>query len=842
MRAALFQFVFVAALVAAPAVTAQTSDAAHQQFVFAYRLLQRGEQDMAAKAFDEFLGKFPTDEKRGDAMYYRAMLARQDRDLRTAKKLIEDVPETKFVPLHAVQLLQGQVYTDLRDYRSALAALEKIRTDKLDPTLLASVLYMKGVAARETDNLKAAESHLSAAAQIKSALKGRALLDLARVRTRNEQPKEALDALKQCIELNDPALTAEAARFAGDLAYNLGNFDDAISHYERVITDYATSSHFGPAVLGVLWSRFANRQYDAVHDSIDKWKDKLAVEQRFTAWYLNGSAYQEEGRHKEAVGWFDAALRTTRKVSIEDNLLYKKAVSAAALKQYDWMEDALALLRKRHPGSPRMADALFLEAVTEAERGKATSAAAKLTSIIEKGPTHQYYAQAILERAKLYELNDRLEPAAEDYRAYLALESNESAETPTKSLHYAGVHLLAIYATLDKHDEAAAIADELLGRDDLTPLIEQEVLYRKAVNDVQRKQFRSAMQTLRTLFKKHPENLYLAEAHYYRGLLTMSLESAEDALDDLRRAADAEHLDKPLRINALRLVAVQQLKAESWDDAAASLKRIEKLAGLDGLRADEKLWLARHMLEAGQPRETGKYVTSLLNEAKTLPRSQQTEAWMLAARSLKQLDDFDAAIKAYQRVIARGGQFELNARVQLADAYAASGQIDQAVEEYKTLFNVADSAIAANAMYSLGDLYRKAGADHASHNEDAKARDAYETARSYLLRLILTFGQGEEDKDLKARAELSPRVELAMIDAAEIARTLGLKDKARDHYAELAATFSGSPYGEYGKAMVRALDNKPNEAASILRQIREKEGLDERLARRVRDQIAALER
>jgi len=43
----------------------------------------------------------PTDEKRGDAMYYRAMLARQDRDLRTAKKLIEDVPETKFVPLHS---------------------------------------------------------------------------------------------------------------------------------------------------------------------------------------------------------------------------------------------------------------------------------------------------------------------------------------------------------------------------------------------------------------------------------------------------------------------------------------------------------------------------------------------------------------------------------------------------------------------------------------------------------------------------------------------------------------------------------------------------------------------
>ncbi|MFK7790679.1 MAG: hypothetical protein AB8C95_14450, partial [Phycisphaeraceae bacterium] len=50
------------------------SDAEHQQFLFAYKLLQRGEVADAASEFDEYLGKFPNGAKLGDAQYYRALL------------------------------------------------------------------------------------------------------------------------------------------------------------------------------------------------------------------------------------------------------------------------------------------------------------------------------------------------------------------------------------------------------------------------------------------------------------------------------------------------------------------------------------------------------------------------------------------------------------------------------------------------------------------------------------------------------------------------------------------------------------------------------------------------
>ena len=59
-------------LFAAPA--AAQSDAAHQQFLFAYKLLQRGDDRLAAAGFDEYLGDFPQDDKRGDAHSARNVL------------------------------------------------------------------------------------------------------------------------------------------------------------------------------------------------------------------------------------------------------------------------------------------------------------------------------------------------------------------------------------------------------------------------------------------------------------------------------------------------------------------------------------------------------------------------------------------------------------------------------------------------------------------------------------------------------------------------------------------------------------------------------------------------
>ncbi|MEX0744547.1 MAG: hypothetical protein WD118_03000, partial [Phycisphaeraceae bacterium] len=78
--------------------------AAHEQFLFAYKLLQRGEDRLAADAFDDYLGNFPQDEKRGDGLYYRALLHRRAGENQPAVDLLDDVPATQIVPGYAVDL------------------------------------------------------------------------------------------------------------------------------------------------------------------------------------------------------------------------------------------------------------------------------------------------------------------------------------------------------------------------------------------------------------------------------------------------------------------------------------------------------------------------------------------------------------------------------------------------------------------------------------------------------------------------------------------------------------------------------------------------------------------
>ena len=64
-----------------PAAPAVSSAAAHQQFVFAYRVLQRTQQnndprdlELAADAFDEYLGRFPDDNKKADALFFLSLI------------------------------------------------------------------------------------------------------------------------------------------------------------------------------------------------------------------------------------------------------------------------------------------------------------------------------------------------------------------------------------------------------------------------------------------------------------------------------------------------------------------------------------------------------------------------------------------------------------------------------------------------------------------------------------------------------------------------------------------------------------------------------------------------
>jgi len=198
-----------------PGAALAQSDAEHQQFLFAYKLLQRGDTEEAAAEFQEYLGSFPNGDKLGDAQYYRALLYRKAGDNERAAAMLEIAAEPTLVPGYAVKLLQGQTLSDLGKYEEALTALESIDATELEANVAVSAYYLRGLAYRGADNLDAAATALADAAELETPMRGRALLDLAKVQALMDKPTEALATLDKCIEAADAASLAEASRFAG---------------------------------------------------------------------------------------------------------------------------------------------------------------------------------------------------------------------------------------------------------------------------------------------------------------------------------------------------------------------------------------------------------------------------------------------------------------------------------------------------------------------------------------------------------------------------------------------------------------------------------------------------
>ena len=303
------------------------NEAAHNQFVLAYRLYQKGETILAAEAFDEYLGKYADAEKRGDALYYRALLAHEAGEQTRAASLLENVPATKLLEAHLVLLLRGKVLTDLHQYKEALRCLEGISIDPLGPITRSSLFYLRGLAYRGAKNPQAAAAALSKAAEIDGPLRARALLDLARVQLHAQDRDGALTSIRQCLDVKDPSATPEAACLGADLSFEMGRYDDAIKLYEIVVNGHQSSPHFESAIEGVFWSYYQAKLYEVLLDAFNVLKETIPGPRRVTIWYLAASAHQELGNHGAASANLEAILFTAAASPIHDKVLYKLAVS-----------------------------------------------------------------------------------------------------------------------------------------------------------------------------------------------------------------------------------------------------------------------------------------------------------------------------------------------------------------------------------------------------------------------------------------------------------------------------------------------------------------------------------
>lgn len=799
-------------------VQTTVNDVAHQDFVFAYRLLQKGETVLAIEAFDEFLGKFPRDEKRGDALYFRAMLAHQDGDYVNAATFLENVPAPRVVPGYAVDLLRGQVLTDLQRYEDALRSLEKIPLDALGPMTKASVLYLRGLAYRGAKNLPAAAEALRATVQVEVPLRSRALLDLARVQIQLQEFDDAIETIRQSLTLNDPAVSPEAARIAGDISYQQKHYTQAVEFYRRILTAHQGSPHFAAALEGVLWSDYQAKQYEALLETFETFKSTLTPARLVTAWYLAASAHQELGQHEPALAILEAIRIAAGGTPIQDKVLYKLAASQYELDQIEAMYRTLSRLRQMHPKSAMNNNAVLLLALVDAKQDEAVRGISRLSSLLEKQPDQPVHRQAMWQRAALYEQNQQPEQAIDDYDRYVVIGGSE------QRMIHALLRLIDLNYQLHHYDRVRDNTAQLLEKE-IDPAVEQEALYRQALALIKLEEVDLALEAIQTLNEKYPQNAYQHEARYYQGLLLLMQEKPDEAVRSLLGAADSEDLDPPLRANALRLAA-QHLRNGNERGAADAMLQLEKIVGIENLLPSERFWLGRYLVrEKNQPKQGLARLRSLLDSPQ-VPTKIQIDALLVGGEAWRSLNDFDAAATAFRQVVALGAGSDLAARLELARTLAAAGKTPEALVEYAGLFNAQDP-FAVESLYASARIYRDLAVQRKRSSEPSGADSAKKKARKLLKRLVLLYPFA------------SPLVEMSFLELAEIALERGDADGAAGEWADLATKYPDTPYAMYARAMRALQHNKLGEAQFLLHKLGGQK-LDDRLTRRVMTQLQEL--
>ncbi|MFH1067874.1 MAG: tetratricopeptide repeat protein [bacterium] len=485
-------------------------------------------------------------------------------------------------------------------------------------------------------------------------------------------------------QTKDPALKAEAAVRAGNLAYALKKYKDAAAFFEKARGEDAPQFWKELAHLGLVQSRFALADYEAVAKVFDEVKPHFPAQARAQAFFLTAESYRLLKKNKEALNQYDSILKEFPKDAVAEPSAWARLLLLQETKSPLFLSETEAFPAS-FPQSPHLAFVEMMRADVFFKEGKFDVCAPMYEKL--SGDKAVQSAEEAVRAAVLFRWGSSVF-ALRKFEAAERVWNDFLKQFPRHEQASDALWMLAqSYQALKKIDEARAALDKLLKEN---PSFKQRetALWQAALLAGDQKDNAAMKKRLEELLDKFPQTQWAADAHHW---LAFCL--SQEKRDDLAK----QHWEKARLLDPKTYagIVMQQLirialqeknlvaltaEVEKYDQWLAERNKLPEKDNkpMPSISPDVIEWMAQEFAASADPSRAEKYYRRVL--AQSADAAQQRRAQVGLGSLFSKLQKWADAAREWETFRSRfPKEADHNTALEsLAEAYIHFERLDEA--------------------------------------------------------------------------------------------------------------------------------------------------------------------
>ncbi len=586
------------------------------------------------------------------------------------EKFLNEYPNSSYKN-EAEQYLSN-IYLTTKNYKAAIVSLEKIKNKSI--ILLKAyqrVLFFRGAELLNDGQLNQADSFFNKA-----------------------------------IENNyNQEIYAKSLFWKGEIAYQQGNYDDAMKDYNLFLTCLAATQteEYCMAFYNLGYAQYSNKLYSLALKNflLFEQQDLQGIDKKIVVDAANrtGDCYYMVSNLSKAIAYYDKVIEN--KDFDADYALYQKAQSQSGLRMYDARIATLETLMSNYPNSIYTLDAQIEIANTYQLTGNNKKAEDLYLDFIEKNPKSPYLKTSMLKLGGIYFNTDQDEKALDMYKQIVKkYPKSDEAGTALKNIE-------SIYSSSGKIDEFFVYVKNVSFAN-ITVEHQDTITYNAAAEKYFNKDFEAARKGFNAYIERFPKGVFATQAHYYLAEIAFRKSDDDVALTNYEYVIQ-NPLDQ-FELTAIQNAADLYYKKQNYSQSLANYTLLSKKAIAPEQKMDALYGMTRSSFYNKDYSNAIVLAETFLKEQK-LNVDVQNEARIIIARSAMELNDLKKAYQEYE-LLAKGSKSEYASEALYNIAYITYKQDNLVLAEKKVfdiLAYISHDYWLAKSYILLGDIYLAKG-------------------------------------------------------------------------------------------------------------------------------------